>query len=304
MALPTFVIGGAPKAGTTALWALLAAHPQVWMSRTKEPRFLTRNLNNPAPGVQMIGLPREVTYNRGLSWYESLFAGGESCLARGEASPQYLGAVDGPELMERHVPGLKVIFVLRQPIERAYSHYWHHWQRGWQMPPFAAVLDDHPMLRYLLYMSRYAEHVERYRRELGTARVQLILFDDLRRHPGQTYAEICRFIGVDDAFRPQFDTEYNRRAAPASQPLQRAIARTKHRQWTFLPSIVRRPAHRLRRSLEAWNRRPADSPPLDPAVHDRLLDYFEDDISYVERLVRPLPGWRRRSDQALAEMVA
>jgi hypothetical protein len=292
MALPTFVIGGAPKAGTTAIWRWLSAHPQVWMSDVKEPHFLTRDANHPAPGVEIIGAPRADTYSRGLAWYESLFSGGEDCLARGEASTHYLGALDGPELMERHVPGLKVIFVLRQPVDRAYSHYWHNRKRGHDLPPFEAVLDDEPRLRYVMYMSRYRQHLERYLEALGAERVKIVLYDDVRADPRGAYAEICRFIGVGEGFEPDFGEQHNPHAEPAVAALQRAIASTTYRRWTFLPTAIRRPARRLRSALEKRNLRRAVYVPLDPEVRRRLNEAFEPDITFVESITRPLPAWR------------
>ncbi len=262
------------------------------MSNVKEPHFLTRDANVPEPGVRIIGPLREDTYGLGLDWYESLFEAGRDCLARGEASTHYLGALDGPELMEKHVPGLKVIFVLRQPVDRAYSHYWHNWKRGWPMPPFEAILDDEPDLRYLLYMSSYRRHVSRYLEALGADRVQILLYDDLRSRPRETYREVCRFIGVDDEFSPSFDAEYNPHAVPSSRFLHRAIARTRYRSWRFLPQFVRGPAHRLRNALEARNMRRAAYPPMPGELRARLMQHFEGDIAYVEGLTRPLPAWR------------
>ncbi len=262
------------------------------MSPVKEPHFLTRDANVPEPGVRIIGPLREDTYSQGIAWYESLFEGGEDCLARGEASTHYLGALDGPELMEKHVPGLKVIFVLRQPVERAYSHYWHNWKRGWPMPPFSEVVEDHPDLRYLLYMSSYERHVRRYLDALGPERVHLVLYDDLRSDPPETYRRICRFVGVDDGFLPSFDAEYNPHAVPSSRLLHRAIAGTRYRSWSFLPRFVRRPAHRLRNALEARNMKRAAYPAMPAQLQERLLAHFERDIAYVETLTRPLPGWR------------
>lgn len=296
MALPTFVIGGAPKAGTTALWAWLSAHPQVWMSPIKEPHFLTRDANHPAPGVKIIGAPRADTHARGIAWYESLFAGGEDCPARGEASTHYLGALDGPELMNRHVPELKVIFVLRDPVDRAYSHYWHNRKRGHDLPEFAEVLADDPRLRYLVYMSRYRQHVGRYRSALGAERVHLVLYDDMRTDPGGVFADICRYIGVDDSVPIDFERRHNPHAEPASRALQRLIAGTTYRRWSFLPAVVRRPARRLRSTLERRNLRRAAYPRLDADLRQRLVELFEDDIAYVESLTRPLGAWRGAHD--------
>jgi hypothetical protein len=299
MPLPTFVIGGPQKAGTTALWSLLAEHPQVFMAPMKEPRFFTRQAANPAPGVEHPRMTSGDRYARGIEWYEALFEGGEDYPARGEASPQYIGAQDGPELMQRHVPDLKVIFILRNPIIRAYSHYWMHRNRGAErgdhraeMPPFSAALDDHPMLRYFVYLGRYRQHVERYRQSLGHDRVHVLLFDDLRSKPAEAYAEVCRLIGVDDGFRPSFEREYNPGGAPVLAPLQRAIARTKDWNVAFLPTGVRRGARRVRERLEAWNRRKATYPQLDPALYERFVQLYEEDIAYAEELTRPLPQWR------------
>lgn len=287
------MIGGAPKAGTTALWALLDAHPDVWMSRKKEPRFLTRNLNEPVPGVTLIGPPREETYRRGLEWYASLFAEGADRPARGEASPQYLGAVDGPEMMERHVPGVKVVFILRQPVDRAYSHYWQHWKKGWRMPEFSALLDDHPALRYLDYMSRYEQHLERYRQALGADRVHLMLFDDLKAEPARVYRELCRFIGIDDTFQPaEFAQSFNEFAAPRLRWLQRGVMQTHFKRFgRVVPSALRPSLRRARQSIERWNLSRAKYPPLDAELRERLTERFAPDIAYVERLVRPIPEW-------------
>jgi hypothetical protein len=262
------------------------------MSAVKEPHFLTRDANHPAPGVEIIGAPRADTHGRGIGWYESLFTGGEDCPARGEASTHYLGALDGPELMERYVPGLKVIFVLRQPVDRAYSHYWHNRKRGHDLPPFEAVLDDDPRLRYVMYMSRYRQHLERYLDALGPEQVKVVLYDDVRADARAAYAEICRYIGVDDGFAPNFRQEHNPHAEPAVGALQRAIATTTYRRWSFLPAAIRRPARRLRSALEKRNLRPAAYVPLDAKVRQRLNEEFEPDIAFVESITRPLPAWR------------
>jgi hypothetical protein len=298
MSLPTFVIGGARKAGTTALWAFLSEHPQVWMSPIKEPHFLTRDPNHPAPGVEMIGAPRALTYDRGLVWYRTLFEEGANRLARGEASTSYLGATDTPQIMEELVPGLKVIFVLRDPVDRAYSDYWHNQKKGHRLPPFEKILDDEPALRYLLYMSHYRPHLERYMQSLGADRLHLVLFDDLRANPSETFRDICRFIGVDDTFQPDFKQEHNPHGEAAIPLLQRAITGSTYRRWTFLPTGLRRQARRARAALETWNLKRTAYPAIDPALHDRLLDEFADDVHYVESMTRPLPEWWRRESEA------
>jgi hypothetical protein len=292
MALPTFVIGGAPKAGTTALRAWLRDHPQVWMTETKEPHFLTRDVNNPAPGVRIAGPPRVDTFRRGWPWYESLFEPGSHLAARGEASTHYLGSVDTPSLIAEHLPGLKVIFVLRQPVQRAYSHYWQGRKRGWQLPPFEAILRDHPALRYLVHAGRYRANVGRYVETLGRDRVHLLLSDDIRADPGAAWRGVCAFLQIDPSFVPRFEIEHNPHAEPAHRSVHELIGRSKYGRWSFLPPVARRPMRRLRDRVEAWNLRRAAYEPIDPAVSRALQDLFADDIAFVEEMVRPLPEWR------------
>jgi hypothetical protein len=295
MALPTFVIGGAPKCGTTALSGWLSGHPDVWMSPIAEPHFLTRQVNDPAAGVTIAGPPRHDTFRRGLAWYESLFDGGTRHAARGEASTHYLAAEDTPDVIRELVPALKVVFVLRDPIDRAYSHYWHGIKRGWQLPSFDAIVDDDPALRYLLHVSHYAVHLDRYRGALGDDHVCVLLFDDLRNDPMRVWSDLCGFIGVDPDHVPDFHVVRNPHAAPAHRGLHRLIGRTKYARWPVIPKRVRKLTRRFRDRAEAWNLRPAEYPPLDARLRDRLYERFVADIEYVERLTRPLPAWHSRS---------
>lgn len=263
------------------------------MSPVKEPRFLTRNVSEVAPGVKVPRGPEKYGHKRGIAWYESLFEGGADLPARGEASPQYIGAVDGPELMEHYVPGVKVIFALRQPVDRAYSHYWWHRKRGMHFPEFSAALDDHQELRYMMWMSHYAQHLERYRQALGPDRVHLILFDDLRSDPARVYRELCRFIGVDDSFAPpSFSDQYNPYAPPRITWLQRGIWESRHKSFgRLVPSAVLPGLRKVRQALYRWNAGRGTYPPLDAALRERLTERFAPDIEYVERLTRPLPEW-------------
>jgi hypothetical protein len=272
---------------------MLREHPDVFMTSFKEPHFFTREVSEPAPGVRIIGRPRPDAYARGLAWYESLFEGGEECSARGEASTHYLCARDAPELMERHVPGLRVVFVLRQPVDRAYSHYWHYRKNGHDLPPFDAIVDDDPRLRYLAYVSRYAEHLERYRDAFGPDRVYVATFDDFRADPARIYAEVCRFIGVDDRFEAHYEREYNPYGEPASSTLHGLLRQTKRMRWGFLPSGLRRRAREVRGRLDLLNLRRTAYPQLRPDTRARLMELFEPDIRYVEELLHPLPEWRQ-----------
>jgi hypothetical protein len=105
--LPNFLIVGAMKSGTTSLARYLGAHPQAYVAPEKEINFFERGY----------------VWNRGVDWYASRFEGAGDALAVGEASPSYMYWPTAIERMASVVPDARLIALLRDPVERAYSHY-------------------------------------------------------------------------------------------------------------------------------------------------------------------------------------
>ena len=140
--LPDFLLIGAAKAGTTALFAALARHPYVYASPTKEPRFLAYVDAVPSfkgPG----GAKYASTIVVDAASYRSLFAGCPENARAGEASTDYLGSESAPDVARRLVPQARIIAVLRHPVERAYSHFLHLRQHGHEpVPDFEAAWMD------------------------------------------------------------------------------------------------------------------------------------------------------------------
>ena len=105
---PTFLIIGAPKTGTTSLWALLSEHPDVFVFPWKGTQFFSKR------------------YDWGFAWYESLFDEGSDATAIGESSANYsLGPSDSPvpQRIADYLPGVRLIYMVRNPLERIESHY-------------------------------------------------------------------------------------------------------------------------------------------------------------------------------------
>ena len=132
--LPTFIIAGAGKSGTTALWAYLNQHPEICMSRIKEPMFFT-NLLGYRQGGSIEAPVYEGRYKSGLEWYEKLFAKCCQKRALGEASTAYMYAKDAAGLIKKTLPEVKLIFLLRNPVDRLYSNYWQERKYGWTCLP-------------------------------------------------------------------------------------------------------------------------------------------------------------------------
>jgi Sulfotransferase domain len=197
--LPDFLILGAQKAGTTALYSYLRWHPGITGPAWKEVSYFDRH------------------YRRGVSWYRGHFAMGARDRIVGEASPGYLFHPLAPERVLATVPEAKLIALLRDPVGRALSHYHHEVALGREPLSFEQAIDAEPertrgeeerMVLDPLYFSgawwdyaylargRYAEQLERWFAVFPRAQLLVLPSEDLAAEPGQTYARILDFLGA------------------------------------------------------------------------------------------------------------
>lgn len=176
--LPTFLIVGAMKAGTTSLFRHLGTHPDVSISATKETNFF---------------LGRH-EYERGLDWYRDQFD--SSRPARGEASPNYTKRHAWSGVAERIatiLPEIRLIFVARDPIVRITSHYMHNVSQGRENRPFTrAIADD----RGYVQTSRYAYQLEPFVENFARDQIMFIDSDDLRDDTQTTLKAVFDFVGI------------------------------------------------------------------------------------------------------------
>lgn len=298
--LPTFMIVGAVKSGTTALYHYLGQHPDVFMSERKETNFFgywqdRSDYHEPFPQSGLERITR-------LEQYRALFADAPAGAAVGEASPWYLFHPAAPERIAQLLPELKVVAILRDPAARAYAHFGHNVRDGKEthgIEDFERALDDederlaagwHPMVYAYRRMGCYHEQIGRYLDRFGNDRVRIHLFDDFQADAGAVVRDLYRFIGVDPAFTPDLGVRYNVTGLPKSRrlhrlirgrnPLKRLLARA-------LPTATRR---RLKdRMLQSNLER---LPPLPAAAEARLRAGYRDDIlALQERIGRDLSGW-------------
>ncbi len=129
MALPDFLIAGAPKAGTTALHVALARHPQLYLSRVKEPKyFLTNGRPRPQGGPGDAKTLRDQVWQRDK--YEALFADAPPGAQLGESTSLYLRDGDALRRIEAAIPDVRIVALLRDPVDRAHSNWAHLWSAG------------------------------------------------------------------------------------------------------------------------------------------------------------------------------
>lgn len=184
--LPNFLIIGAMKSGTTSLWKYLDAHPDTFLSYPKEPAFFVEELN----------------WQRGWQWYESLFEGAGPAIAIGEASTHYtkLGEHKGvAERIYQHLPDAKLIYLMRDPVDRAISHYWHCVRFNHETRPLEVAIEKDT--RYKDF-GRYAMQLAPYQELYNADNILPITFEKLVTSPNTVLSKIYRFLDLGTPTTP------------------------------------------------------------------------------------------------------
>jgi hypothetical protein len=297
--MPNFLVIGAAKSGTSATYAYLRQHPQVFASERKEPGFFAFEGQR-----AMFTGPGDRKYNRGcvtdLERYRQLVRLAAGNVAVGEASTVYLYSPEAPARIRRHVPDVKLLAILRNPVERAYSGYRYLVRDGLErLPSFEAALDaEDDRIRsnwqHIWHHKRlgfYHEQLTRYRDLFPPDQLAVFLYEDLVAAPVQMIQQMFEFLGVASDFTPDVSLKYNVSGTPRSRLLHAALARpnaAKDVVKAFLPAAMRR---RMRADLMARNIRPS-IPPLAAETRRYLVELYRDDTRKLERLIeRDLSHW-------------
>jgi hypothetical protein len=303
MSLPNFLIIGAAKAGTNALYHYLRQHPQVYMSPWKEPKFFA--FESEADLGFRAANGRDAPVNASVildqAEYEELFDdASDDELARGEASTHYLYVEKSPARIKALIPDARLIAVLRNPVDRAFSSYQHLVRDDLEPLDFGAALDAEPqrIAEHYAYLYRYtdlgfySEQLDRYEKSFPESQLCVLLYDDLRSDPEGTCRRIFSFLGVDEHFVPDMSGEYNRSGVPKNRVMHRLLnpsAPMKRRLWNVTPRFARE--RLLDAQTEMVNRNLQRQTMPDPE-RDRLRDVFREEVGRLEaRLGRDLSHW-------------
>lgn len=266
-ALPNFIVVGALRSGTTSLARQLGAHPDVFVAPQKEVRFFNRY------------------FERGAGWYGKQFADARTEKAVGEATPTYMYDERAMTRMSGLLPDIRLIAILRNPVDRAYSHYWLNRARGTEQLEFADAVAGEPArlesgqhrYAYLEY-GRYLPYLQGVCRHFSRKALHVVLLEQFSADPPGTYRSLCRFLGISDAYVPgDLERPINRFVEFHSPGFRRIVRR--------LPRTVGRLAGRL-------NVRSSSYPPMSPALRAQLAERFdEDNAALASWLERDLSQW-------------
>ncbi len=290
MTMPNFLIIGAMKSGTTALYYYLEQHPEIYMSPVKEPNFFSsQEQENAADAVTNIGS------------YQHLFRGGSGKKAIGEASHSYLYEPGAAAEIRRHLPEAKLLAILRNPIDRAHSHFLHMVRSGTEpLDDFAQALQEeevgiHRERSFQDYVGRglYYDQLKRYFGTFPREQVRVYLYEDLSGAPISTVQDAFRFLKVDDSFVPDVSLRRNVSGHPKYKTLDALLirqSRIKHAAKIYLPARMR---WRLSKAFDDLKTRNlVEPPPLQSEVRRQLIRVYREDILKLQDLIhRDLSGW-------------
>lgn len=296
MTLPNFLLFGVQKAGTTSIYSYLQQHPQVFMSPRKETEFLGRDPTQPTEGQPLTpGGRRQIVT---IEDYQALFEGVTTEIAIGEASPNYLFLHEqAVPAIQKYVPKAKLIAILRNPVERAYSDYLMHVREVvGNQKPLAEQVRLSADSSFTLLKGRYSAGIKHFLETFGPEQVKIFLYEDLKQDSGALMASLYEFIGVDPEFAADTNQQQQRAAVPKNQSINQLL-RTNNPVRSAVGTLLRtvmpeEQRQKLRSRLISANSAGKEALPLAESDRQLLKDYYREDILRLQTLIdRDLSRW-------------
>lgn len=290
-----FLVIGAYKSGTSTTRALLDAHPDVFVTTHKEPNHLA--FCEPGDERHPDGAPnpghRAAMRDR-ADWIAA-YADRGSALAAGEVSPEYMVSRTAAGRARALLPDARLVAVLRNPIERAYSDFLMYVRDGVETDSFATALDRQderwaagkPTGAYLR-TGEYAAQIRRWLDVYPAEQLTVLLQEDLRNDPDATARRLFDHIGV----RSDLDLEPVEDRNVSGVPTTLTAKAVYKARTTLRPMLGGLVPESIRQAVDERLRGSLARPELEPSDRDRLVEHFADDVAEVSRLIdRPLDHW-------------
>ena len=267
MLKPDFIVVGAQRAGTTWLHNCLSEHPQVSLPAEKEVHFF------------------DLHYDKGLAWYsEKLSASHKDSSIVGEITPNYYQFPNAMERIKEQCPQAKIIFIVREPVSRAVSQFDLFKESQMEGLSFAQAIDEKPQI---IDLSMQGKHLKKITQLFPKEQVCVLTFDELNQNPLMLLQKVCRFINVDEDFKPEFlNKKVNKIVFPKTQEFLKKIGLSSlielAKKSPFSESI-KRLGQQKRKNNTALNI---------PDVHKKQ---FIDDVEVLESLANlDLSTWKSK----------
>jgi hypothetical protein len=275
-----FFIVGAPKAGTTSLYHYLSEHPQVEMSSQKEPDYFSDKAINEQ------GMYYDKNRINTLDKYESLFVQKES-VVYGEASVSYLFYENVAEDIKKYNPNAKIIIMLRNPIERAFSHYLMDYRLGLISDSFENIIakkskhkNAHLFYQQYIKVSKYAKQIQRYLDFFEKENILFVDYEDFKKNGSEIVFQVYDFLNISTEFGANINTKYNAFKMPKNNGIRFIYS------FVFLRKILTYllPKY-LVNNISVFLFKVDRKPELSMETRSLLIKIFKDDIKKLEEIL-------------------
>jgi hypothetical protein len=272
---PNFLIIGAPKAGTTSLWAYLRQHPEIFMTDQKELNYFSR----------------DDVYLKGWPWYMEMFHRYKGELAVGEASPSYCMIISYPKVIRRiaeNLPDAKLIYIVRDPFERVRSAWLQFLYTGHAIS--GNFIQDIKEYGPMIEQSLYWQCISAYKSYFLDENILILFFEDLQTDAAQVVRHCYKFLGVDTMFKPEnvnirYNTSAGRRKERKIMPrLRRARL---YSIASKLPEFIKTPIY-----YRLGQKKMPEKPAWDPEVKDWYYKKISADVyRFLDYVGMPRDFW-------------
>lgn len=293
MVFPNFLIIGAAKSGTTSIAQYLKQHPKIYISPIKEPYFFSFEGNIP----NFKGSNDSETFAHlvtNLDDYENLFKEVSDEIAIGEASVSYLHIPSTAQNIFHHLPQVKILVVLRNPVDRAYAHFLHQIRDGHEsQTDFAKALeaeekriqDDWMFSWFYKNNGFYFKQLSFYTKLFDPSQIKVWLYEDLQQDAIGLLQDMFRFLEVDETFTPDLSVRYNISGIPKNKAIFKFIDHPSPIKKLIRPLFP--PVLRQKIRTQALQK-----PSLSNEIRQELIGVYRDDILQLQDLInRDLSSW-------------
>lgn len=288
--LPNFLIVGAAKCGTTPLYFYLKQHPDIFIPGMKECRFFSEM--PPFNGPQSEIYRKRSTHT--LEEYKLLFSGVTNEKALGDASPDYLYFYEQSIKNIKKIDGSpRIIIILRNPVNRAFSNYLHLVRGGWEELSFEEALeleekikkDNWLWVRYYKDIGFYYQQVKAYLENFENVRIYL--YEDFKKDNLKVIKDIFSFLNVDDSFIPDTKTKYNVSGIPKNRLLHKLITKSNLIK-SLIGPIVNFGISKEKRIkiIESLGSKLLTRPEMKPETREYLKNLYREDILKLQELLK------------------
>ena len=300
--LPNFAVIGAAKSGTTALFQYLEQHPQVFVCEPKEPHFLAfagKKLDFRGPYDDEIINRRAVTE---FPEYQNLFVKGEGFRAIGEASVStlYYGEA-GVANIQRYIPDARLLCLLRNPVDRAYSAYNYYlsltrepiqdFAEAWELES-ERIKDNYHHIWHYRQMGLYASQIQRFQEVFPPEQLRVWLYDRFRSDPSTVLRECFEYLEIDPDFVPPLEPRPLVSGRPKMAALQSVLGRPTRWKMALKGVLPKAVTSKVR---EVVSRRNLKKTPMKEEMRVRLIDFYREDVLRLQDLLnRDLTGWLKQ----------